>query len=366
MKKKTAIAISGGIDSLLSAYLLKEKGHEVFGIHFITGYESLPDASSGDSTDSHEKSISAISEHAIGKISKIARQLDINIEVLDCSREFKAKVVDYFSQTYLAGKTPNPCLVCNPLIKFGTVLGFAREMGASLLATGHYAGKRIDNKGLHHLIKGVDKEKDQSYFLAFLSQEQLSSAIFPLSELTKKEVIKLAEEKGLNPPVNKESQDICFVADKSYVEFLRRETGFESEAGIIVNRNGETIGSHKGIHNFTIGQRRGINCPASEPYYVLGIDAGKNAVVAGSKKELLTSECHVMNINWMTEKHLSPVKVNTRIRYRSHEVSSTLFPEADNTATIKFDIPQSSVTPGQGAVFYLENEVLGGGFIDNA
>jgi tRNA-specific 2-thiouridylase len=367
MKKKTAIAISGGIDSLMSAYLLKEKGHDVFGIHFITGYESLPsDTSSVNSPDSNEKTISAIRGHAIGKISKIARQLDINIEVLDCSREFKVNVVDYFTRTYLAGKTPNPCLVCNPLIKFGTVLGLARKMGASLLATGHYAGNRIDNTGLYHLIKGVDKEKDQSYFLAFLSQEQLSCAIFPLSELTKKEVIKLAEEKGLNPLTNKESQDICFVTDRSYVEFLRRETGFKSGSGVIVNRNGEIIGSHKGIHNFTIGQRRGINCPASEPYYILGIDAGKNAVVAGSKEELLTGECHVININWVTEKQLSPVKVNTRIRYRSKEVSSTLFPEADNTATIRFDTPQLAVTPGQGAVFYLENEVLGGGFIDNA
>lgn len=366
MKKKTAIAISGGVDSLIAAYLLKEKGHEVFGIHFITGYESLPDALSVNNPDSHEKSIFEISRHAIRNISKIARQLDINIEVLDCSREFKAKVIDYFSQTYLAGKTPNPCLVCNPSIKFGTVLGFARKMGASSLATGHYAGNITDNKGLYHLVKGVDTEKDQSYFLAFLSQEQLSCAIFPLSELTKKEVIKLAEKKELNPLTNKESQDICFVKDCSYIEFLKRETGFKSKPGVIVNRNGKIIGGHKGIHNFTIGQRRGINCPAAEPYYILGIDSGKNTVVAGTKEELLTSECQVININWVAEKYLSPVKVHTRIRYRSKEVSSTLFPEAANTATIRFDTPQSAVTPGQGAVFYHENEILGGGFIDNA
>jgi len=366
MKKKTAIAISGGIDSLVSAYLLKEKGYEVFGIHFITGYESPPVPSSVKSRNSHEKNISAISEDSIGKISKIARQLDINIEVLDCSREFKSKIVDYFSRTYLAGKTPNPCLVCNSLIKFGTVLDFARKMGASSLATGHYAGLKIDNKGLYHLIKGVDTEKEQSYFLAFLNQKQLSCAIFPLSELTKKQVLDLAKEKGFNPLVNKESQDICFVSDKNYVEFLRRETDFKSGSGVIVNRNGEILGSHKGIHNFTIGQRRGINCPASEPYYILGIDPVKNAVVAGSRKELLAGECHVTDINWVAEKHSSPVRVKTRIRYRSHEVSSMLFPESDNAATIRFDTPQSAVTPGQGAVFYLENEVLGGGFIDNA
>lgn len=366
MKKKTAIAISGGIDSLMAAYFLKEKGYEVFGIHFITGYENLPDSLSVNCQDSHGKSISEISEHAIGKISKIARQLDINIEILDCSKDFKAKVINYFSQTYLAGKTPNPCLVCNPSIKFGTVLGFARKMGASSLATGHYAGNIIDNTGIYHLIKGVDKEKDQSYFLAFLSQEQLSHAIFPLSKLTKKSVLKLAEEKGLNPLTNKESQDICFVKESSYIEFLKLETGFKFKPGVIVNRNGEIIGDHKGIHNFTIGQRRGINCPAAKPYYILGIDAGKNTVVAGSKEELLTSECRVININWVANKYFSPVKVHTRIRYRSQEVSSTLFPEDDNTATIRFDTPQSAVTPGQGAVFYLGKEILGGGFIDNA
>jgi len=366
MKKKTAIAISGGVDSLVAAYLLKEKGDEVFGIHFITGFESLSDASPVNSQDSFEKTISAITEHAVGKISTIARQLDINIEILDCSKDFKAKVVDYFSQTYLAGKTPNPCLVCNSSIKFGTILGFARKMGASSLATGHYAGNIIDNTGRYHLVKGVDTDKDQSYFLAFLSQEQLSHAVFPLYELSKKEVIKLAEERGLSPLINQESQDICFVKDKNYVEFLKREKVIKSGSGAIVNRNGEILGSHKGIHNFTIGQRRGINCPAAEPYYILGIDAEKNTVVAGSKEELLASECHVINVNWVAEKYLFPVKVHTRIRYRSIEVSSTLFPGADDTATIRFDTPQPAITPGQGAVFYLENEILGGGFIDNA
>jgi len=366
MKKKTAIAISGGVDSLTAAYLLKERGDEVFGIHFITGYEDPSGSSSVVNPDPHKKSISETTDHALRKISKIAGQLDINIEVLDCSKEFKNKVVDYFSQSYLSGKTPNPCLVCNPLIKFGTVLDFARIKGASFLATGHYAGKRVDDTGLHHLVKGLDREKDQSYFLALLNQEQLSHAIFPLSELTKKEVKKLAEEQGLNPVTNKESQDICFVRDRKYVDFLRRERGFEPRAGVIVNRNGKMLGSHNGIHNFTIGQRRGINCPAAESYYVLDIHAGENIVVAGTKKELFTGGCHVININWIAGRYSSPLKVNTRLRYRSREVPSVIFPESDNTAKIRFDTPQPAVTPGQGAVFYLGNEVLGGGFIDNA
>jgi tRNA-uridine 2-sulfurtransferase len=365
MKQKVAVAISGGIDSLVSAYLLKEKGYEVFGIHFITGYERPHDLPAFNNQNIHRISVSAIREHAAGKISKIARKLDINIEILDCSREFKTKVVDYFSRTYLSGKTPNPCLLCNPLIKFGTVLGLAREMGASSLATGHYAGVRIDDKGLFHLTKGADIKKEQSYFLAFLNQEQLSSAMFPLSELTKKEVIKLGAEKGFIPLTNKESQDICFVPDKNYVEFLRRETDLKSGPGVIMNRKGEILGRHRGIYNFTIGQRRGINCPASEPYYILGIDAVNNIVVAGTKKELLSVKCRVTGINWIGEKPLSPARIRTRIRYRSNEVPSTLFTEPGNAATIRFDTPQSAVTPGQGAVFYLGNEVLGGGFIDN-
>lgn len=354
MKKKTAIAISGGIDSLVSAYLLKEEGCEVTGIHFLTGYEE------------HDRQDEIKEETTLRKISGLAGLLGIRIEILDLSREFKTKVVDYFTRTYKSGKTPNPCLVCNPSIKFGTVLDFAKKLGAQYLATGHYAGKIEGKDGLFHLVKGADTKKDQSYFLSFLTQAQLSRAIFPLSRFTKQEVLKLAGEKGLRPAVESESQDICFIKDKNYGRFLSRETGFLPEPGDVIDMRGKRIGSHRGIHLFTVGQRRGINCPASEPYYVISTDAKRNVVVAGSKKDLFTDMCRVTDINWTAKEQASPIEVHTRIRYRSKAVLSTLIPGKKNTADVLFKSPQQAVTPGQGAVFYLGDEVLGGGFIDNA
>jgi tRNA-specific 2-thiouridylase len=351
MKKKTAIAISGGIDSLVSAYLLKEEGCEVTGIHFLTGYEEFG------------KEPGSKAETTRRKISFLAGQLDIRIEILDCSREFKTKVVDYFTHAYKSGKTPNPCLVCNPSIKFGTVLDFALKLGAASLATGHYAGKIKDKDGLFHLVKGADTKKDQSYFLSFLTQAQLSRAIFPLSRFTKQEVIKLAGEKGLRP-VESESQDICFIKETSYGRFLSQETGFIPESGDVIDISGKRIGSHMGIHLFTVGQRRGINCPAAEPYYVISTNAEKNLVVVGSKNDLLRDRCRVTGINWILKEQISPIEVHTRIRYRNKAVISTLIPEGRHTATVIFKSPQQAVTPGQGAVFYLDNEVLGGGFID--
>ncbi|MDM8553090.1 tRNA 2-thiouridine(34) synthase MnmA [Desulfobacterales bacterium HSG2] len=337
----TAIAISGGIDSLVSAYLLKKQGHKVFGIHFLTGYES------GDPY----------------QIRNIADQIGISVKVRDCSTEFRSEVVDYFTQTYQAGRTPNPCLVCNPSIKFGTILAAARESGASRLATGHYARVTKDDSGRCHLLRGIDPEKDQSYFLAFLSQEQLTAACFPLGNMTKSEVRKLAAKKGLHPEVKEESQDVCFIKGCSYGEFLARHQELAPKPGPIQDVNGRILGEHKGLHLFTIGQRRGINCPASEPYYVTRIDTEQNRLVVGFKKDLLSSECRVAGINWIARKPASPIKVHTRLRHRHKAAPSTLFPIDNNLAVVRFETPQSAITPGQGAVFYRGEEVLGGGWI---
>lgn len=352
MKPLTAIAVSGGIDSLMAAHLLKEQGNDVVGIHFLTGYQDpCPD----------NVQIEHLSKSH--KIFSIAEQVGIDIKLFDCSSEFKKNVVDYFIQTYQAGKTPNPCMVCNPSIKFGTVFNFARKLGASTLATGHYARIIGDSRGKFHLYKGIDSKKDQSYFLARLTQHQLSNACFPLGNMTKSNVINLANKKGFKPATKSESQDVCFIKDKNYGEFFARQQGFESTSGLIKDVNGIVLGEHKGLHLFTIGQRRGINCPALKPYYVIRMDPEKNILTVGLKKHLLSSECRVEHINWIQEEPIRPINIHARVRYRHTAAASRLIPVDGKTAMVRFEKPQEAITPGQCAVFYKGDEVLGGGWI---
>jgi tRNA-specific 2-thiouridylase len=367
MKPLTAIAVSGGVDSLMAAYLLKNQGHEVIGIHFFTGYETLnidPNKKSVSVT-SETPDVSTAREETRRSADDISKQLGIRVELLDCSIEFNKTVVDYFTQTYQAGRTPNPCLVCNPRIKFGTVLSFVKKLGALRLATGHYARLSRDDQGRFHLLRGIDRKKDQSYFLAMMTQSKLASACFPLGDMTKKAVVNLAREKGLQPLKNAESQDICFIKGNKYGEFFLTQSGFDPEPGIIEDVNGDILGEHQGLHLFTIGQRRGINCPAAKPYYVVRIDKTKNRLIVGFKKDLLSSECKIVNINWINQEPDAPIEVRTRVRYRHIAAPSTLIPVDASTAVVRFKTPQSALTPGQGAVFYRDDEVLGGGWIDN-
>ncbi len=365
MKRLTAIALSGGIDSLMAAHLLKEQGHKIIGIHFLTGHEtqSPDDHRNTPRANTDTANPSLAKSRASHKLSYIADQLDIEIKIIDCSSEFKNKVVDYFIQTYRAGQTPNPCMVCNPSIKFGTVFDFARKLGASTLATGHYARINRGNTGKFYLLKGIDPKKDQSYFLALLTQQQLAGACFPLGTMTKSDVVKLAANKGFIPIKRKESQDVCFIRDKNYGAFLARQQEFEPAPGPIKDVSGNALGEHKGLHLFTIGQRRGINCPASEPYYVIRMDPGENLLTVGFKKNLLASECRVKNINWIRETPDHPINVYTRLRYRHNPAASKLLPVNGKTAIVRFERPQAAITPGQCAVFYRNDEVLGGGWI---
>lgn len=340
-KPLIAIALSGGVDSLAAAYLLKEQGCPLVGIHFLSGYEHTDTA----------------------QIRRMSAQLGIELKIIDIRKEFDEKVVAYFNKTYLECRTPNPCLICNPMIKFDIVADFAKNLGAAYLATGHYARIIKDDEGKYHLYKGLDPQKDQSYFLAFLSQQQLSYACFPLGNMTKQTVKKIAEENGLMPIHKTESQDICFIRGKSYSEFLE-DQGLEPKPGIIVTTAGKIIGKHPGLHRFTVGQRKGINCPASEPYYVVKIDRINNHLIVGFKKDLFSSECSVAKIHRITHKPDFPAEVHTRIRYRHHAAPSVILPLDEKNAIVRFHVPQEAVTPGQGAVFYVGDEVIGGGFID--
>jgi len=363
MKQLTAIALSGGIDSLVAAYLLKQQGHNVIGIHFITGYETDDGDKISISSNTDTSPSTPSKKDGCHIIAHLENQLGIEVKPLDCRIDFKYKVVHYFTQTYQAGQTPNPCMVCNSIIKFGTVFDFAHKLGASTLATGHYAGISRDNEGRFHLLKGVDPKKEQSYFLALTSQKQLACTLFPLGKMTKSQVIKLAHKKGLEPVRKKESQDVCFIRNKNYGEFLALQKGFEAKPGRIVDVNGNPLGHHGGLHLFTIGQRRGINRPCSEPYYVVSMDPEKNLLTVGFKKDLLSFECRVNNINWINQKPTSPINVHTRVRYRHNAAASKLFPVNEKTARVRFEKPQSAITPGQCAVFYRGDEVLGGGWI---
>ncbi len=346
MKPLTAIAISGGIDSLTAAFLLKQKGQQVLGIHFLTGYEVS------------SRAVTTM----VRQIHGMADQLAIPIEIVDCTADFKTNVVDYFVRSYRTGLTPNPCLVCNPTIKFGAVFAFARQLGATRLATGHYARIRQDDNNEFHLHRGVDLEKDQSYFLARLTSEQLAHAVFPLGQMTKVETKNLARANGLKPISHKESQDVCFIHGPTYGEFLEQH-GTPSRPGPIVNLQGQVLGQHKGLHHYTIGQRRGINCPASHPYYVLKIDPKQNRLTVGTSKDLSTDRCSVEGINWIQSPPTESLHIRTRVRYRHTAASSMLVPNGPQAADVFFDVPQKALTPGQGAVFYDGDEVLGGGWI---
>ncbi len=351
MKKTTAVAISGGVDSLMAACFLKEQGQDVIGIHFITGFENAL------SRIQHPQADNQI------KILGIGKQLEIPVKIVDIRAEFQEKIVDYFTQTYSSGQTPNPCMRCNPTIKFGKILSYAHSFGAQKLATGHYAKIKKDPSGNFHLFKGLDHQKDQSYFLARLTQQKLENACFPLGEMKKADVKKIAAQKGLRPMTRDESQDVCFIKHTSYGEFLSARKGFEPKPGLIENVNGQVIGEHKGLHLFTIGQRRGINCPAVEPYYVIRLDTERNRLTVGAKKDLLSSECKVVEINWIGKEPSLPMDVHTRVRYRSKESASMVYPQDKSTAIVRFKNPQTAVTPGQGAVFYRGDEILGGGWI---
>jgi tRNA-specific 2-thiouridylase len=351
-----AIALSGGVDSAVAATLLKDQGHRVIALHFLTGYETWP-----------EKATGTPFEKAHRLLSPLAAQLAIPLHIIDLSREFNHYVVRYFTETYQSGRTPNPCLVCNPAIKFDLLFRKGRELGAERFATGHYARIQRGSDGNRCLLRGLDRQKDQSYFLARLRQVQLANTFLPLGDLTKYQTRCIAQAKGLSAATSGESQDICFIKNASYANFLLNQQGFDSSPGPIEDIHGQQIGNHNGLHHFTIGQRRGINCPAAAPYYVVRIEAQRNCLVVGGKQDLLVDRCRVSHINWISQAAPVPgvpLKLLTRVRYRHEAVPATITPVDAATADVLFDRPEPAVTPGQGAVFYQGEQVIGGGWIE--
>jgi tRNA-specific 2-thiouridylase len=348
MTALTAIALSGGLDSAVAALRLKAAGEKLLALHFITGYEPVDQV--GDQRH---------------RLERLAARLGVELAIIDCREAFQREVVDNFVDSYRLGRTPNPCVRCNARIKFGVVLQQALNLGASRLATGHYALKGRDSGGGFHLYKGIDGRKDQSYFLARLNQAQLEKTVFPLGAVTKAQVQRQAAEAALMLRPPRESQDICFVPRGDYAAFLTATSRLAPLPGPIVDVAGRPLGQHHGLHAFTIGQRRGINCPGPAPYYVVRIDAARNTLVVGSAGDLMTGGCRVSDLRWLQPPAGDTLRVSVRLRYRSVEQPARVTMEGEKAATVRFDAPLAAVTPGQCAVFYHGREVLGSGWIES-
>ncbi len=346
------MAISGGIDSLVAAHLLTDQGADLIGIHFITGFET-----GSDETDPMAA--------AAARIRPVSEQLNIPVHVVDARQPFYTAVIRYFVDAYHQGHTPNPCLQCNARIKFGWLKTVAARYGATCLATGHYVQTCQTQQGVSLICQGADQKKDQSYFLGFLSPQQIRTSRFPLGALTKADIKAYAARHHLVPVQKKESQDICFITGRSYREFLENTGNTSAGPGPVVDTTGRVLGQHKGLQGYTVGQRRGLGIPGPEPYYVLSLDTKTNQLVIGFKAECYQTSCRVRGLQWHT--HPSDEPLFVRLRYSHQPVRCEIHtPQPDpHTAVLRFAEPQLSVTPGQGAVFYdTHGCVIGAGWID--
>ena len=347
--KKVAIGMSGGVDSSVAAAMLLEKGYEVIGITMLLCEEGA--------------CLSSVEEDA----RKVCEKLGIEHHVVDFRGEFKEKVVDYFVDEYLAGRTPNPCIACNKHLKFDAMLEKAKELGADYIATGHYA-KVLCNEatGRYYLKQSESVEKDQTYVLYNLKQEQLKRLLMPLGDVeNKEEVRKYAEKLGLSTAGKPDSMEICFIPDNDYAGFIERNRNYKATEGDFVDKNGNVLGKHKGIIHYTVGQRKGLGVTFGKPMFVTKIDAENNRVVLGEKGEEFSEGLLCDSLNFITvEKITEPIKVWTKVRYSAKPALATLSMADENTAKVVFDQPQRAVTPGQAVVFYDdENIVIGGGII---
>jgi tRNA-specific 2-thiouridylase len=356
-----AVAMSGGVDSSAAAVLLREQGHELVGLSMQLWNQRRK--LDGEAEEDLQRTGRCCSIDDIWDARRVASHLGIPFYVLNLEGEFETTVVAPFVASYLRGETPSPCILCNNFVKFHHLVERAERIGAGKVATGHYARTRYDETlGRWLLLRGVDRNKDQSYFLFGLTQDQLSRTIFPLGELSKPEVREIARKAGLPTYDKAESQEICFVQGRSYTEFVEKYAGLPATAGEIVELNGRTVGKHEGIHRFTIGQRKGL-VAAGKPQYVVQIDTGSRRVVIGDDADLLRRRFEVRDANWIAIPALTePLRCDVQIRNRFEPKPATIAAE-EGRVVVEFDEPQRAITPGQGAVFYWNDIVVGGGWI---
>ena len=349
--------MSGGVDSSVTAALLKSQGHDVIGVTMQLWDKGRQEASAEEGFRP-----CCTLEDALDA-ARVAARLGIDFHVLDFEEAFRSEVVDRFVAEYLHGLTPNPCIVCNERIKFGILLDKARELGADYLATGHYVRLEQGHDGLMRLKKADDRKKDQSYFLYRLSQEVLQATLFPLGSLSKPEVRKIADEYKLPVAKKAESQEICFVENNDYVAFIEKRSATAHLSGTIVDRTGKVLGSHEGTHRFTIGQRRGLGIAAPRPLYVLATDPASGTVTVGFEEELYSGSLTAGSVNWQQPPPAQEFTAACKIRYRQEPVSCRVKLLEGDRVRVDFPEPVKSVTTGQSVVFYDNDTVLGGGLI---
>ena len=340
MKKRVMIALSGGVDSAVAAYLMKEQGYDCIGATMQL---------CGDGSGARDA-------------AAIAQQLDIPFIEYDARQLFQQQVIADFISVYRNGGTPNPCVVCNKTMKFGHLLDLAKARGCDYIATGHYA-QIIEKDGRFVLQKGPDESKDQSYFLAGLNQEQLSHILFPLGGMSKAQVRQIAEAQGFVNASKKDSQDICFIPDGDYFKFIKSYTGEEFPSGAFLDTDGNTVGTHKNAIAYTLGQRKGLGLAMGAPVYVTGKDMARNTVSVGAEQLLFTDTLIAEDLNWLPFPTLSaPMEVTAKARSRHKAQKATIYPEGD-TVKVVFHEPQRALTPGQAVVFYDDDFVIGSGTI---
>jgi tRNA-specific 2-thiouridylase len=352
-RTKVVVAMSGGVDSSVAAALLKEEGYDVTGMMLRLWSEP-----------GKEDSNRCCTPDSMAQARRVAGILDIPFYVVDAKDVFRETVVQYFLEGYARSETPNPCLVCNRQIRWTFLLDHALALGADYMATGHYVRRMKDEGGRINLLRAVDHSKDQSYVLHVLTQEKLKHALFPVGEYPKPEIRALAEKFGLPTASRKDSQDLCFLAGEDYRNFLQRNAPEILQPGNIETPDGQVVGQHTGLANYTIGQRKGLGIASPVPLYVVAKTASSNTLIVGTQEQLGVTELTARDVNWVSgEAPREPFRADVKIRYTAKQVPAEVMPGVENRVRVKFDAPVRDATKGQAAVFYQGEVMLGGGII---